>query len=105
MDDDRIRLALMRHWQFEGIDYDKSHEIYHEDAVLEFPQSGERFEGVANFTKWPVSTGQLGGPEMPTRLPGAGQNDSSSRRFGPSVPLRGRFPTAHRQVRRGTGAR
>ena len=27
-------------------------EIYHDDAVLEFPQSGERFEGVANFKEW-----------------------------------------------------
>jgi hypothetical protein len=29
-----------------------SHEIYHDDAVLEFPQSGERFEGVDNFREW-----------------------------------------------------
>ena len=29
-----------------------SHEIYHHDAVLEFPQSGERFEGVDNFREW-----------------------------------------------------
>jgi hypothetical protein len=26
--------------------------MYAEDAVLEFPQSGERFEGVANFREW-----------------------------------------------------
>ncbi len=52
MDEDRIRDALMRHWQFEGIDYNKSHEIYHEDAVLEFPQSGERFVGRDNFLAW-----------------------------------------------------
>ena len=52
MDEDRIRDALVRHWQFEGIDYDKSHEIYHEDAVLEFPQSGERFVGRENFLTW-----------------------------------------------------
>ena len=35
-----------------GGDVTHAHEIYHEDAVLEFPQSGERFEGVANFTEW-----------------------------------------------------
>jgi hypothetical protein len=29
-----------------------SHAIYHDDAVLEFPQSGERFEGLANFKEW-----------------------------------------------------
>jgi hypothetical protein len=26
--------------------------MYAPDAVLEFPQSGERFEGVANFLSW-----------------------------------------------------
>jgi SnoaL-like domain len=31
---------------------DRAGEIYHDDAVLEFPQSGERFEGVATFTEW-----------------------------------------------------
>jgi hypothetical protein len=31
---------------------DVAHEIHHEDAVLEFPQSGERFEGVENFKQW-----------------------------------------------------
>ncbi len=31
---------------------EKAHDIYLEDAVLEFPQSGERFEGVANFLPW-----------------------------------------------------
>ncbi len=41
-----------RHWQYAGNDEDISHEIYAEDAVLEFPQSGERFEGVANFREW-----------------------------------------------------
>jgi SnoaL-like domain len=29
-----------------------AHTMYHEDAVLEFPQSGERFEGVENFREW-----------------------------------------------------
>jgi hypothetical protein len=43
---------LKRHWEYSGRDEDISHEIYHEDAVLEFPQSGERFEGVANFREW-----------------------------------------------------
>ena len=26
--------------------------MYDDDAVLEFPQSGERFEGVANIREW-----------------------------------------------------
>ena len=29
-----------------------SHDMYDDDAVLEFPQSGERFEGVANIREW-----------------------------------------------------
>lgn len=33
-------------------DSDGAHAIYHDDAVLEFPQSGERFEGRANFKAW-----------------------------------------------------
>lgn len=52
MDESRIRDGLLRHWRFEGIDYDKSHEIYHDDAILEFPQSGERFVGKENFLAW-----------------------------------------------------
>ena len=31
---------------------DVSHAIYHGDPILELPQSGERFEGVANFKEW-----------------------------------------------------
>ena len=29
-----------------------SHDMYADDAVLEFPQSGERFEGVGNIREW-----------------------------------------------------
>lgn len=51
--DKEQRLALLRrHWQYADTDQDITHEIYHDDAVLEFPQSGERFEGVENFREW-----------------------------------------------------
>jgi hypothetical protein len=50
--DDELKIALQRHWENEGRDIDVAHEIYHDDAVLEFPQSGERFEGVPNFKEW-----------------------------------------------------
>lgn len=51
--DKEQRLALLRrHWQYADSDQDITHEIYHDDAVLEFPQSGERFEGVENFREW-----------------------------------------------------
>jgi len=52
LDEPKLHEALRRHWEFSGRDEDISHEIYHDDAVLEFPQSGERFEGVANFREW-----------------------------------------------------
>jgi ketosteroid isomerase-like protein len=52
LDDAALRNALERHWEFSGRDEDAAHEIYHDDAVLEFPQSGERFEGVENMREW-----------------------------------------------------
>ena len=52
LDETTLLHALRRHWEYEGKDYDISHEIYHDDAVLEFPQSGERFEGLQNFLVW-----------------------------------------------------
>jgi hypothetical protein len=35
-----------------GGDVAHAAELYHDDAVLEFPQSGERFDGRASFTEW-----------------------------------------------------
>lgn len=52
MDDQATMAALMEHWQYEGVDYDRSHKVYAEDAVLEFPQSGERFVGREQFLTW-----------------------------------------------------
>jgi len=52
LDETDLLDALRRHWEFSGKDEDVAHEIYHDDAVLEFPQSGERFEGVQNFREW-----------------------------------------------------
>ena len=52
LDEATLRAQLARHWEYSGKDEDVAHEIYHDDAVLEFPQSGERFEGVANFREW-----------------------------------------------------
>jgi hypothetical protein len=51
MDAATVRAALQRYLDA-GDDKDAAHEGYAEDAVLEFPQSGERFEGVANFREW-----------------------------------------------------
>jgi SnoaL-like domain len=52
MGDTERRALIRQYWEHTGRDQDVSHEIFHDDAVLEFPQSGERFEGVANFKEW-----------------------------------------------------
>ena len=50
MDDRTVRLALQRHWDAsDASDFDAEHEIYHEDAVLDYPQSGERIRGRHNI--------------------------------------------------------
>jgi hypothetical protein len=47
--DEADRQAVVeRYFSFGPDEMDLAHEMYHEDAVLEFPQSGERFEGVQN---------------------------------------------------------
>jgi hypothetical protein len=57
---DAATVKAMLEQHFTSGDPDVSHAMYHEDAVLEFPQSGERFEGVENLREWrsdyPAST-------------------------------------------------
>lgn len=50
MDAETVKAMLEQH--FGSDDPDASHEMYRDDAVLEFPQSGERFEGVPNMRGW-----------------------------------------------------
>ena len=50
MRDERIRAALEAHWAAsDANDFDTEHRIYREDAVLEYPQSGERIRGRRNI--------------------------------------------------------
>jgi len=50
MEDREIRAALDRHWAASDInDFETEHEIYREDAVLDYPQSGERIRGRRNI--------------------------------------------------------
>ena len=50
MSDQSIRAALDLHWAASDInDFDTEHSIYHEDAVLEYPQSGERIRSRSNI--------------------------------------------------------
>ena len=45
-----IRAALDRHWAAsDANDFNTEHQIYQEDAVLEYPQSGERIRGRAKI--------------------------------------------------------
>src|SRR5258706_13700383 len=48
--DQEIRAALDQHWAAsDANDFETEHFIYHEDAVLEYPQSGERTRGRSNI--------------------------------------------------------
>jgi ketosteroid isomerase-like protein len=50
MDDQAVRAALQRHWDASDAgDFAVEHEIYREDAVLNYPQSGERIRGAHNI--------------------------------------------------------
>ena len=45
-----IRAALDRHWiASDANDFETEHDIYLEEAVLEYPQSGERIRGRRNI--------------------------------------------------------
>ena len=48
--EEQIRAALDLHWAASvANDFETEHLIYHEDAVLEYPQSGERTRGRSNI--------------------------------------------------------
>jgi hypothetical protein len=50
MDENGIRAALNRHWEAaDANDFAGEHAIYREDAVLDYPQSGERLRGRHNI--------------------------------------------------------
>ncbi|QAY95664.1 hypothetical protein CWB41_07870 [Methylovirgula ligni] len=50
MGDEEIRAALNRHWAAsDANDFEEEHRIYREDAVLDYPQSGEQIRGRQNI--------------------------------------------------------
>ncbi len=50
MDDRAVAAALRRHWEAsDASDFEVEHDIYHDDAVLDYPQSGERIRGRRNI--------------------------------------------------------
>ena len=70
-----------------------AHAMYHDDAVLEFRQSGERFEGVENFREWrsnyPASTsfelGEIRGQDDVWVMAGKVRYDDGPWNFGVSI--------------------
>src|ERR1700728_5424240 len=50
MEDPKIRAGLDRHWAASDANhFETEHDIYRDDAVLEYPQSGERIRGRRNI--------------------------------------------------------
>ena len=50
MDDSQIRASLEAHWAAsDANDFEREHDIYREDCVLEYPQSAERIRGRRNI--------------------------------------------------------
>ncbi len=59
MEDEQIRQALNAHWQASAAgDANAEHDIYDDDAICDYPQSGERgprtqeFAGLAESSSW-----------------------------------------------------
>jgi ketosteroid isomerase-like protein len=50
MQEQQIRAALDQRWAAsDANDFETEHRIYHEDAVLQYPQSGEQTRGRSNI--------------------------------------------------------
>ena len=50
MNNQEIRAALDNHWEATvALDINRSHDIYHDEVIVEFPQSGERIRGKHNI--------------------------------------------------------
>jgi hypothetical protein len=59
--DPQIRAALDQHWAAsDANDFETEHRIYHEDAVLEYPQSSEPAAGATHRTNALVSRAKSG---------------------------------------------
>jgi hypothetical protein len=50
MQDEQIRELLNAHWHASAVgDFDAEHDIYADDAICDYPQSGERILGRSNL--------------------------------------------------------
>ena len=60
-----IRAALDQHWTAsDANDFETEHSIYHEDAVPEYPQSGERTRGLLDNEVCIGYRYRIGGAEL-----------------------------------------
>ena len=74
--DQEIHAALDQHWAAsDANDFETEHRIYREDAVLEYPQSGERTRGRRNIqsqrASQPNKSGFLSGESLAAVLFGS----------------------------------
>jgi hypothetical protein len=73
MEDREIRAALDRHWAASDTnDFEGEHQIYREDAVLEYPQSSERIRGRRKIGSLPKMTIEIERARAGSRYAGAG---------------------------------
>jgi hypothetical protein len=86
MDENEIRAALNRHWAAsDANDFDVEHDIYREDALLEYPQSGERINGRHNIQASRVAQPSSKGASSARATSGS---RSSSSRMTAGRPIR-----------------
>jgi SnoaL-like domain len=93
MDEATVRAMLEQHFEYGRSDPERAHAMYHEDAVLEFPQSGERFAGVESFREWRSAYPAATTPEIQEIRGGDDlwvaeltiRYDQGSRNFGVSI--------------------
>jgi hypothetical protein len=78
MDEATVRAMLEQHFEYASSDPDRAHAMYHDDAVLEFPQSGERFR---RSRELPRMEEQLSGLDN-LRVPGGQRQGRSLDRRG-----------------------
>ena len=105
MENQEIRTALDRHWAASAAgDIEAEHEIYHDDVLVEYPQSGERSAVVTTFRpcadttrrSWASSSGASlaaaisGSPSTCSAITGSQRKQSALWSFAMA-----RLPTRH----------
>ena len=51
--EEQIRAALSTHWHASAVgDAEAEHDIYDDDAIRDYPQSGKRILGQSNWREW-----------------------------------------------------